>query len=460
MTRSILVVGLARAASIALGVVLLAVLGRRLGTSGFGTLQLALAVMAYPLLLVDLGLTTFGLREIARGSSSPNLIRGVIGARLVLALATLIAIAAGVVLLPLGTDARAMVIVLGLGLPAAALNARWVLQGERRFGPTAVVDLASTGSQLLAALLLVTGADDAPAAAVALTVAAWTTTALSLLLAGRSARVLPRLRRGVRAIILRSLPLGAASIAITLYYSFDTVLLGLFRGAGEVGYYAAAYRIVLPILALAGAVGTVAIPDLSRLAARDGPAARAAVTNLSRQMILWAVPMAVGGALTAEPIIQLIYGPEYLPAAGPFRILAWSILTVYANAAFAFLLLARGGDRRYLAAVTAGAVANVGLNLVVIPLAGMVGAACVTIAAELIVLTSLLWWTRDVSRPAIPAALKAAVVPTVVMIAVVWPIHDTITAIPAGIVAYGLAAVLTGAIPARPALARLRSGRA
>jgi O-antigen/teichoic acid export membrane protein len=59
VTRPIFLIGIARAVSLVLGVVLLAVLARRLGTDGFGTLQVALAVMAYPLLFADLGLTTY-----------------------------------------------------------------------------------------------------------------------------------------------------------------------------------------------------------------------------------------------------------------------------------------------------------------------------------------------------------------------------------------------------------------
>jgi len=457
MTRPILLVGAARAASLVLGVVLLAVLGRRLGTGGFGTLQFALAVMAYPLLLVDLGLTTFGLREIARGSPSPDVVRSVVGARLALSAGSLIALAAGVIFLPLSTESRTIVVVLSLGLPASALNARWVLQGERRFGRSAAVEVASTGTQLLAAIALVHGAGDAPAAALALTLAAWTTTTISVLLAGRWSRFRPRFGRGIPTTILRSLPLGAAAIAITVYYSFDTVLLGIFRSGEEVAYYAAAYRIILPILTLAGVVGTVAIPHLSFLVARDAGAAEKAVADLSRQMVLWALPMAVGGALAAEPVIRLVFGPEFAPAVAPFRILVWSVVTVYANAAFAFLLLARHRDRRYLAAVAAGAASNMGLNLVVIPLAGMIGAALITMVSELTVLGLLLWWTRDVSRAAIPAALKIAAIPTLVMALVVWPIHETVVAIPAGLVAFGLAAMLTGAISVGDLLARLRS---
>ena len=237
MTRPILLIGVARAASLFLGVILLAILARRLGTSGFGMLQFGLAVMAYPLLLADLGLTTFGLREIARGSPSPDLVRRVVGARLVLLTFTLAFVAVGLVVIPLSPDLRSVIVILSLGLPAAAFNARWVLQGERRFAQTAIVEVATTGTQLLAVLLLVTTSDDVTGAALALTIGAWVTTTISIVLAGRWSRFLPRFRSGIPSTILRSLPLGAAAIAITVYYSFDTILLGAFRGSEEVAFY-------------------------------------------------------------------------------------------------------------------------------------------------------------------------------------------------------------------------------
>jgi O-antigen/teichoic acid export membrane protein len=98
-----------------------------------------------------------------------------------------------------------------------------------------------------------------------------------------------------------------------------------------------------------------------------------------------------------------------------------------------------------------------GLNLVAIPLAGMIGAALVTMVSELTVLGVLLWWTRDVSRAALPAALRIAVIPTLVMSLVVLPIRDSIVAIPVGILAFGLAATLTGAISTRALFDQLRS---
>jgi O-antigen/teichoic acid export membrane protein len=412
--------------------------------------------MVYPALLVDLGLTTLGLREIAKGSPSLDVIRNVLGARLVLASAVLVLVGAGILILPLNTDLRLIFVILILGVPGSALNSRWVLQGERRFARAAIVDVVTTGTQLLAAVTLVRGTGDVLWAAMALTLATWVATTVSILAAGQWNRFRPHIGRALPTMILRSLPLGAAAIAITVYYSIDTVLLGVFRSAEEVAYYAAAYRIILPILALAGAVGTVAIPHLSFLSTVDDALADRATANLSRRMILGALPIATGGALAAEPIIRAVYGPEFAPAAAPFGILVWSVVTVYANAAFAFLLLARQGDRRYLLVCAAGAALNVSLNLVVIPLAGMLGAALTTMASEITVLGLILWSTRDVSQSAVLSAARVAIVPTLAMSLAMWPVHESVLAVPVGLVVYCLVAVLTGAVPVARLLDQLR----
>ncbi len=347
-------------------------------------------------------------------------------------------------------------LVLTLGLPGLALNSRWVLQGERQFGRAALLDVVTTGTQLLAAMALVAGPGDTLWAATALTLATWVTSITSIVVAGRWDRFRPHVDRRLPTVIHQGIPLGAAAVAIAIYYSVDTVLLGVFRSAEEVAFYAAAYRVILPILALAGAVGIVAIPHLTLLATRDAAQANQATADISRWLMLLALPLAAGGSLAAGPIVRFIYGNEFAPAAAPFAVLVWSVVTVFANAAFAFLMLARRGDRRYLVAATAGAGTNFGLNLIAIPAAGMLGAAFTTILSEVIVLGCILYWTRDVSIKALIAGLRPPAVPTLAMCVILWPIRESGIAVPVGAVVYCLVAALTGAHPFADLVARSR----
>ena len=132
--------------------------------------------MVYPTLVVDLGLTTLGLREIARGRPPATVIPQVLGARLVLSIGAAIVVLVAVLVLPLDAETRIIILILTLGLPVSALNVRWVLQGERRFGRAATAEVLATSAQLMAALVLVQGAGDTVRAAAALTLAALVST--------------------------------------------------------------------------------------------------------------------------------------------------------------------------------------------------------------------------------------------------------------------------------------------
>lgn len=433
--------------ALALSFLAVTLLARSLGPASMGVLQFALAVFFYLGFLNDLGLTVTGVRDLSRRERPAQMIGETLGARLILTAAALSITGLSLLLIPVDQEGLLIGIVLATGLIASSLSVTWVLQARERFRALAAIEVAAALAQVLAAAFLVNGRPDVAWGALAVVMGSWTSVVLSWILVGRERAMLPKFSPRIPAMVLRAMPLGIAAIAIAVYYTIDTILLGLMRTSSEVGYYAVAYRLVLPVLTVAVVTGNIALPVMSRLLSSDRERLPSLLSGLSRGLLLLGLPVAAGTSLVAVPLMTAIFGDAYAPAAVPLTVLIWSCVTVFANAPFGFLMVARGQDRQYMRATVIGALLNVVANLLLIPAFGMLGAAAATILAELVVLAVIVWETRDVSLRPLVSAVTAALPPTALMAIVILPWRDSLAAIPIGVATYAGAAVLTGAVP-------------
>lgn len=438
--------GGSRAITFAIQFVTLALIARALGPSGYGLLQFGLAAFTYIALANDFGLTVLGTREHGTPADLSRTRAALMGARLVLTAAVALIILPALMTLPLSVEGRLVGAVLIVGFISSAMNLRWIMQADERFAAIAVADTIGSLVQLLLTLAFVRGPDDvgwAAAAAiampvvgtVALIVIAHRTSRLSVTISGRSARLLRR-----------AAPLGVALLATAVYYSSDAVLLGIFRGSDEVGYYAAAYRIVLSCMLIPVVIHSVLLPMGARLQRTDAPGLRDMITGSSRALMWLALPLAVGTTLTANTLIRVIFGPAFAPSSQALAILIWSCVTVSANVPFAVLMLARAQDNRYMVVTVAGAAINLALNLVVVPAFGMLGAAATTIVSEIAVLSAIAWHTRDWSLSILSKSIRMAGPPTVGMAIVLVLLGDQPMAFVVGPVVYLIASLATKAV--------------
>ncbi|MHB8440053.1 MAG: oligosaccharide flippase family protein, partial [Acidimicrobiales bacterium] len=246
----------------------------------------------------------------------------------------------------------------------------------------------------------------------------------------------------------RVAPLGVALVATTLYYSADSVLIGLFKGSTEVGYYSAAYRVVFACLTIPVVVHGVLLPVVSRLHQSGAPALGATLQGASRGLVWIALPIAVGATMAGETIATSIFGRSYASSALALRLLIWSCVTVSSNAPFAVLLLARRQDRAYMVITLCGAGVNLAANLIMIPAFGLVGAAITTLIAEGTVLLAILWLTRDVSLNMITQSYRRAIPPALIMALALIPVRSSVIAVPVGVAVYLLASAATRALTA------------
>jgi O-antigen/teichoic acid export membrane protein len=182
------------------------------------------------------------------------------------------------------------------------------------------------------------------------------------------------------------LTLGQFMRALSLWSA--VTILGLRTTPHEVGLFGAAQRLAL----LAGGFSTLYfygyVPLASR-AARTGPAAIAGLVRRSVRLTAFAtLPFAIGVTIFAGPIVRLVFGPAYAGAAPVLQILAWTLPLSVAGGHFRHTLIAMKELRLDLAAVAAGAVTTVVLNVVLTARFGLIGGAVAMVAGEA-VLTAL-----------------------------------------------------------------------
>ncbi len=210
-------------------------------------------------------------------------------------------------------------------------------------------------------------------------------------------------------------PVALATGLGVLYFRIDLWLLALLRGSGDVALYGSAYRVLDGLLLIATAVAALSVTAVARA---DTDRQAQVIGRLVRLSLMVTVPLAAAGVLFARPAMQLLFGAQYGQAAGLLRILLAAAVpsaVVIVVAPLAFLRGRAAAVRGFFVIL----VADVGLNLALIPAMGPSGSALATLVCQ-VVLAGWLW--RSVLRwPAAPDAgpfdPEAEIAPSVVAIA-------------------------------------------
>ena len=366
-------------------------LTRALGPDAYGVIGYGLALYGYFSLAVTPGLGTLAVRELARDPAGVGtLAADVTSLQLALSLVAAAAYFGTVGLLDRPPGERLALAVIGAPLLAQPFTLEWVYQGVERMGVLAVRNVAASALQLGGALLLVRGPQDLVWAA-ALQGMAFVVVTVALVVAFWRDFGPLRLRvdwRAWGALLRPALPIAASSFMVLVYYNLDKLMLASFQDDAAVGLYDAAYRLVMVALVPAAILSQAFFPALSaalgdRQRMADGAQAYA------RSNLGIGLPVALGGALLAGPLIGLLAGAAFAPAAPVLVLLMANVAVVYLNMALGQPLLAWDRQNAYFWAVGGGAVANVALNVALIPAHGAMGAAWATLGAEAVVLVAL-----------------------------------------------------------------------
>ncbi len=200
------------------------------------------------------------------------------------------------------------------------------------------------------------------------------------------------------ALLRTSLPFGIIGFTLGLSYKFDSVLLNIFRGDVETGYYNAAYNLVFSAAMLSNVMNTALYPSLTRQAASSPQSLPDIYARALRYLLILALPIAMGACALADQIVPFLFTSTYLPAVPALRIVIWVVPLMFISEFLGYVVLIAGAERRVAKAVMLSTGLNVGLNLLLVPRFGFLGAAVMTVVTELILVGQYLWILRAQMR--------------------------------------------------------------
>jgi O-antigen/teichoic acid export membrane protein len=192
-----------------------------------------------------------------------------------------------------------------------------------------------------------------------------------------------------RKVLRESFPYALLVLLMTFYYRIDTLMIErlLDDGPYHAGIYYQGFRVFEAFNMLGYLMAALLLPMFSRLlvGGGEGHDELQRLASLAFRLVLaGALAVAVFGSMRAQEVMDLLYASDTGRAAPVFTLLIWSFVAVCTTYVFGTLLTAGGELRTLNVLAGSGALFNIALNLVLVPRFQAEGAAWASLFTQLL----------------------------------------------------------------------------
>ena len=370
-------------------------LSRTIGSTGNGLFTYTQSIANYFVLFVQLGITNYGVREIASCGDdrqkrsdtfwnifAMNLVSG-----------SLVSLIYFIYCFTLGRENLPLSLIWGLWVVGSAIDVTWLLKGCQEFKIPMVRNFCTRLGGMAFIFLFVHTEADTWAYVFAIAAPFFINAAL----------VWPFVRRYVDNVrptwskmlshLKPNLLLFIPVIATSLYTLLDKVMLGLMAGYSETGLYDYSEKISKMPMAIITALGAVVLPKMTEvIAAGKMDEAKGLIRTTMWFMEACAFALCCGIIGVAPEFVPVFFGPGFEPCIQLMSVLALIIPFICATNVMGIqYLVPSHRDKGFTASVLTGAAVDLVLNAIMIPMAGAMGAAIATVISEFAVLVVQAW---------------------------------------------------------------------
>jgi len=380
----------------AISAVLFIYLARTLLPEAFGYLSYALTITFFLVNFVDLGLSTFGVREISKDRMRASAyVSEIVSFRLIVAcILSVIFIVAVYFWAGLAAKMRILLLESALIFFILALSMEWAFQGLERMHMV-FISLATTSAlQLGLAFLFIKSPQDAWKVPPIYFIGAMPIALIYLNHFKFRTRIGSADINSMGVYLSSSIVIWAIALFAQVYNSLDVFMLGFFRSFEEVGCYTIARRAIGAATILAVFMANALLPRLSSVFGRDMAHFRDATRRFLALSSCLTFFVLLPVLFFAKELILITVGSAYLAVAAPLKIMTLGLILVVFNMPYSTGLLAAGLERQILKQTAFCALLSVTLNIFLISKFGMTGAAVTFFIVEAVALTWILWIYR------------------------------------------------------------------
>jgi O-antigen/teichoic acid export membrane protein/glycosyltransferase involved in cell wall biosynthesis len=399
---------------------------RWLGDAGYGQYVLIWSYITIFAMFSDAGLGVYAIREIARQkSSSPFLTGNIVSLRLALAGLTMLAIWAVTWWIGYPPPFLQQVMLASVILLLYAIQDPLdsLLQALERFD-LATIAVVSGQIGFVAAGLVVLGLGGH---ITGLIMVALLNVVISAVVAYRLLQPYRhylqwRITPGQWGQYLRAAVwFGLIKVWLSWSLRIDLVIVSWFWAAEVVGWYGAAYTLIIGLAIFSNAINNALYPAFSRRYGRGETTLVQLYEAGLKYLLLIGLPIAAGIFWTADRWVQLFFGQDFMPAAPVLAVLVWVIPLAFVSEFMRYALLATDQEKTAVGGLSLAIVTNVGLNLWLIPTYGIVGAAVVAVITEgLLVLLYALSLRAELKSIHFNRAVFRPILATLILLVTLW----------------------------------------
>ncbi|WP_289127919.1 flippase [uncultured Clostridium sp.] len=375
-----------------------------LGAEGIGDYAFTYANMQYFIIFGMIGITLYGNRQIAyvrdNKEKLKNAFYSIYTLQLITTTVSFILYLVFTLVFNNG-DYKWLYIVQGINIIAAMIDISWLFMGLEQFKKTVVRNTIVKLVSLASIFIFVKSSEDTIIYIAILALSSLIGNLTFWLYIPKEVGIKKIKINGLRLHLKASLSLFIPQIAIQIYLLLDRTMLGIITDTVQVGYYENSQKIVKVVMTFATAIGTVMMPKISNtVASGDMKKVKYYIQNSFFFVSALSIPLMFGLMGIAKELSPWFFTDKFVGIENLIIISSLIILAIsWSNVLGMQLLVPLNRTREFTISVTAGAIINFILNLVMLKKFGAVGACFSTIIAEFTVTSVQFYFIRGFIKP-------------------------------------------------------------